>query len=336
MIDECPACKFKSDDPGVLEKHLLEYHFLNYKTFCEIKLLEEKNEDYFCYRCKKYRSPLTYLIPDFYYLPCQECSHLLYKRKSEKLGLIQTLIANIKDYYDRLLGDRYLQLFMVDEIYFNSTIPHTYPVFKSVLGLLNLPSRNDIWFLDWRAGYPRVICPENIEGLKVVNLSSIYNIVSDKDKLIVNDYKIFPEFIAYDVSHHGRYSLLSLSKASNRKVKRFRLPDSDNCIKFNNTDYDFKSIFKIVDQRTGETINPRKLSYQDLTVIKLALLRNKTFVRYIYDIIYESLKVIKTFRDGVFLKNTLTVNPEKILNLNLMWIPDDKFDYSNYINVSIL
>lgn len=332
---KCPGCNYETEDSLEFEDHLIYNHFIDYKTYSEIELMEEKDENYYCYRCKKYRSPITYLIPDFYYLPCPEC--LVNSKKTEKIGTIQTISRNIKEYYDKLLGDRYLQLFIVDDKYFKSIIPHNYSTFKSILSQLKLPNRSDIWVLDWNPGYPKILNVDNVNGINVVNLTSKYKIKSDKTSLIINNYKILlPEFIAYDVSHHCRYSILN--KTSNRKTKRIRISDSDNyCIKFYNSDNEeFKSIFKLVDLETEQPISLSDIDPQDLIVIKLSILRNKTYTRYIYDIIFEFLKVSYNFRDSVFLKNTILIDPDKDINFNLTWFPEYNEKSNNYINVSIL
>lgn len=315
------------------DNYLEKTHFFDYRTYCEIELLSKKDDETFCYKCKKYKEPLTYIIQDFHYLPCKYCYSS--KKKSEKNNLVQLVIKNIKDFHDKLLGDRYLQLFIIDRVYFESTLPHDYSVFKNVLNMLKPPSRNDIWFLDWKLGYPKIINEQNLEGLRIINLSKYYKIESNKTNIIINNYEILlPDFIPYDVSHHCRYSLLN--KTSNRKTKRIRIADSDTCIKFYNNDNNFKSIFRVVDSKTKEVIDLNKLSYRDLTVIKLVLLRNKTFVKYIYEVLYEFFKTGKNFRDGVFLKNLITLDPNRDISLNLVWFPNKEEEINNYINVSIL
>ena len=151
-----------------LENEIKMTRFMEYPVFCESKLLIPKNEENFCYKCQKFLEPLTYCEPDFYYQPCWDCSN---KRKSDRELITEGILRNIKDYYTKITGDRYYQLFIVDDIYYNTTFPHTYSVFKKVVNSLNPPSRNDIWFLDWKLGFPKIISPENIDGIKIVNLT---------------------------------------------------------------------------------------------------------------------------------------------------------------------
>lgn len=328
----CSGCGKEFDDVFSFEKHLLEEHFISYKDYCELELMRNKEDNLYCIRCNTCRNPLTFLMRNDYYLPCWECSS---KRKTEKLEAINGVYRDIKEYYEKVLGDRYYQLYIIDDIYFKSTLPHDYSEFKNVLNNLKLPSRNDIWFIDWKLGYPKTINIQNINGLKIINLSDLYKVESTKSIQKINNFEILlPEIIPYDVKHFSRYNLVN--KSSDRRTKRLKLSNLGKCVKFfNNQKNEFKSIFKIVDSTTKEEINLDDLTYQDYVIIKLALLRNKNYVRLIYDIIFETLKYVKVFKDKVFLKNTITTNPDKILNLNLSWIPEKEYN-NNDINISIL
>lgn len=313
----------------IFTKEFGEDHFMGYREFCEIYLLKPKEEE-ICYKCGNLRLPMTYLDREYYTTPCWDC---LGNKKVTKSEATNNIIKNIKDYYNnKILGDRYYQLFVIDPIYFQATIPHEYSVFKNVVNSLNPPSRNDIWFLDWEPGFPKIISPENKDGIKIVNLSNIYNnVVYEKDKIILNDYEIiFPEVIDFDVKHHSRYNILN--KNSKRKFKRLKI--GDTCIKFYNTrNEDVKSIFKI--KKNGEDIDMSEISVSDFVVIKLVLLRNKSFVKLISNIVQEVLKISGKFRDSVLLKNTITISPDKDRVFNLSWIAEDSVD-SNNINISIL
>ena len=180
-------------NPEILQETILNPGFLSYQDYAEIKLLESGSEDSFCYRCGESLKPLTYLEPNFYYQPCWKCVDS--KRKSERQNIVDGILRNIKEfYYSRILGDRYLQLFIIDPIYFKNTLPHEYSMFKKVINHLNPPSRNDIWFLDWIPGFPKIISLENLDGLQLVNLSELYKIENKTDKSIIGDYEIvFPE-----------------------------------------------------------------------------------------------------------------------------------------------
>lgn len=329
---KCSGCGKEFTDVFSFEKHLLEEHFITYKDYCELELMRKKEDNFYCIKCNKCRNPLTFLMRNNYFLPCWEC---VSKRKAEKIEAINGIQRDIKEYYDMVLGDRYFQLYIIDNIYFNSTLPHDYSEFKQVLSKLILPSRNDIWFIDWKLGYPKTINLQNLNGLKIINLSDYYKVESSKTTQKINNFEILlPDIIPYDVKHFSRYNLIN--KSSDRRTKRLKLSGSGKCIKFfNNQKSEFKSIFKIINSNTKEEINLDELTYQDYVIIKLALLRNKNYVRLIYDIIFELIKNINTFKDKVFLKNTIITNPDKELKLNFTWLPEK--NYSNdYINISIL
>lgn len=316
-----------------LEDSIKEKHLMSYRDYCEIKLIYSPNKDGndYCFKCNSYLEPLTYLEPNFAYLPCWNCAP---KRKSDQDFITEGIVRNIKEFYSRLLGDRYLQLFIVDDIYFRTTFPHEYETFKRVVGSLNPPSRNDIWFLDWLQGYPKIISLENLQGLKIVNLTRFYpNLTLDKDYIEVGNYKIIPpETVKFDQKRQSRYSLFT---DGNRKTKRVKV--GDICYRLYNTDDpNVKSIFKIT-RLDGSEVALRSISYQDYVIIKLAIMRNKNFMRLIYDIIYESFKFMGYYRDTVFLKNTVYLNPKKSdVFFNLIWTPLSEYKNDNYINVSIL
>ena len=156
-----------ADNPLEFEKDIKQSKFIDYQEFCEIKMMMVPDEEGFCYRCNSPLDPLTYLEPSFYYCPCWDCSS---KKKTEQDALTEGIIRNIKEFYSKLIGDRYYQLFLVDDIYFKTTLPHDYDVFKKVVNSLSPPSRNDIWFLDWIPGYPKIISMENLSGIKIVDI----------------------------------------------------------------------------------------------------------------------------------------------------------------------
>lgn len=321
-------------NPSVLVDSVLKPGFLSYPEYAEIKLLEPGGDSSFCYRCGESLVPLTYLEPEFYYQPCWDCVDAK-KRKSERQSVVDGVLRNIKEfYYSRILGDRYLQLFIIDPIYFRNTLPHEYSMFKKVIGHLSPPSRNDIWFLDWVPGYPKVISLENLNGLQLVNLSEFYDIDNQAEKIVIGDYEvIFPELVNYDSKHHSRYSLFN--KAKSIKTKRLKI--GDKCIKFYNTERDnIKSIFKLL--KNGEEINIGSLRKQDFAIIKLALMRNKNCLRLIFEVILEIIKACGKFRDTVFLKNTILIDPKKDKELNLLWTIKsyEELVSDETINISII
>lgn len=332
---ECSLCGFKSQDPIEFEKHLLENHFLRYQDYCELELTHAKDPDSYCFKCGKYRNPLTTAMKDYYYLPCITCLNDITK-KIERQDIINSILKHAKLYLDYLLGDRYLQLFLVDDIYPRSTYSHDYLEFKKVLGKLELPSRNDIWFIDWISGYPKIISMSNLPGIKIVNLSKIYNIESDKNSIVINNYKIlFPETALYEKQHFSRYNILNTK--SDRKTKRIKIGDTCYKLYKSSVKGNTSTIFKVVDVQTLEPVDLKKISYQDLVIIKLVLMRNKNYLRLVFSIIQELMKSIGTLRDSVFIRNTISVDPKKDTTVNVSWIPNDNLVRDLFtINISIL
>lgn len=319
-----------TDDSQKTEELIKSNHFLDYLDYCEIQLLSEESEESTCFRCGKPLTPLTFLDPEYYYVPCWECSS---KRKVDRETSTESIIRAIRDFYSKIIGDRYYQLFIVDDIYFKTTLPHTYSTFKKILNSMSPPSRSDIWFLDWQPGYPKIISPENIEGLKIVNLTDKYPIFeSEREKITVGEYQIvFPEFVTYEFRHFSRYSVLN--KNGDRKSKRIRL--GEKCLKLYNTeDPNTKSIFKIL--RNGQEVSLRSLSHQDFVVIKMAIMRNKTFLKLIFDVIEELSKSIGTLRDSIFLKNSVTINPKLDTDVTIVWTYLSDYINEDNINISII
>jgi hypothetical protein len=314
-----------------IEEEIREKHFLRYSDYCEIKLLVEPGEYGKCYRCNKSLEPLTYLDPDFYYIPCWECSN---KKKTEREMMIESIKRNIKDYYNKIQGDRYFQLFIVDDIYYKTTLTHTYEEFKKIIISLDPPSRNDIWFLDWKPGYPKIITQENILGLKLVNLTDHYSNLDIKpDHIKIGSYEIsMPEIIDFDFKRQSRYSIFN--KKGDRKRKRVII--DDKCYRLYNTeDENVKSIFKVT--KNGEEITTRSIPYQDYVILKLAIMRNKNFTRLIFDLIMESLDQCGILRDSIFLKNSVPLDPKKQDTcLNLIWTSISEFKNIDYTNISII
>ena len=336
---ECSLCEFKTRDPIEFEQHLLEKHFLRYQDYCELELTHSKDPDSYCFKCGRYRNPLTTLMKDYYYLPCLSCFRESGKR-IERQEMMNSILRNTKSYFDYLLGDRYLQLFLVDDIYPRSTYSHDYREFKKVLGKLELPSRNDIWFLDWLPGYPKIISISNLPGIKVVNLSKLYDIVSDKNQIIIGRYKIlFPETALYEKQHFSRYNILNTK--SDRRTKRIKVGESCYKLYKSSVKGSTSTIFRVVDSASGEPINLKEISYQDFTIIKLVLMRNKSYLRLVFSMIQELMKSVGTISDSVFLRNTIQSDPTKNLTLNISWLPEPKNEEKKEndiytINISIL
>lgn len=316
-------------DSKQLEEEVKQKYFVDYEEYAEIKLLQKHDEDSYCYRCKKSLAPLTFLDPGFYYQPCWSCI----RRKCSFKSMTEEIIDNAKEFYHtKILGDRYFQLFVVDPIYFKNTIPHQYSVFKKIVNALKPPSRNDIWFLDWEVGYPRIISEDNMSGLKIINITGLYKDIESKKNLIrVGDYEIkFPELASYE-RHYSRYNIFN--KVGNRKTKRVKV--GDQCYRLYNTaDPNVKSIFKLT--KGGNEITINNISHQDFVIIKLLIMRNKSFLKLIFDIITESMKYAGLFKDTVFLKNSVVLDPKKDQCFCLIWNSISEFKDSSYINLSII
>ena len=329
----CPWCKFQNSY-NKFNTHLLEEHFLPYQVAVEISALEEEDPDSRCYKCGSPKTPLTFIFPNQYYIHCWDCTS-----NREKKMMVNSVLEEIKEYYNKVLSDRYLQLFLIDPIYFESTLPHTYDMFKMILGKKELPSRNSVWFVDWLPGFPKIISRENLGGIVIKDLGELYNITLEKEFIKVNSYMInSPQVVKYDQLHHGRYNILN--PGGIRSSKRLRIPKTDTCYKFyNNPGSDnWKSILKIVD-KDGNEINPSQISPLDFLTLKLALLRNKPIMRIVFQIISTILdQGVGVFCDKVFLRNTIKIDPENRQRVfNLSWTAGKDIDENkDQINISIL
>lgn len=308
-----------------------ENNFMDYYEMAEVQLLEPRTSEGFCYRCNSDLKPLTYLEPDFYYLPCWDC---MSKNIPERKAISEGILYNIKDFYNIILGDRFYQLFVVDDIYLKTTFPHSYTVFKKVLNALETPVRSDIWFLDWRPGYPKIINLENLPGLKIVNVTKEHTIFQkDKNILKVNDFEIyFPETVDPDTTHRSRYSLFAAKNGRSRRVEI-----GDACFRLYDTNVaGTKSIFRL--KKYGEDYPINLLTHKEFVIIKLALMRNKSFSRFMFSMIFEILKNTGTYRDTVFLKNTVVLSPENKNKINLVWTTQSPYfkNDNEFINLSII
>ena len=319
------------EDPIGFERTLLRDHFMGYRVWAEIRGLEDPAKKETCYRCNKRLEPLSTLDPEFFTLPCWDC---IGRKRTERELVVESVVRNIRDFYmGKVLGDRYFQLFLIDPIYFTNTLPHVYPEFKKVISKLNPPSRNDIWFLDWVPGFPKIITTSNLEGLKIVNLSSHYKIELDKKVVKVDDYEIkWPEEIKTGTRHRTRYGIFSRGN-DNRKSKRLKL--GDRCFQLYNTDNpNIKSLFKLYQK--GEEVGFKGLGYQDYVILKLALMRDRSFLKFVFDILSDLTRQIGVYRDAVFLKNTVLIDPKKTPKLNLVWNPISDEVMDDYVNISLL
>lgn len=324
------------NDSVELEEKIRSTSFMGYEEYAESELLPTGIDDCSCYKCKEKRPPLTYINRSFFTQPCWDC--LEEQNKREVKSAITQVQDAIRDYYfSTILGDHYLQLFIVDDIYFKNTLPHDFVVFKRILSSLEPPDRNDIWFLDWIPGYPKIINLDNIAGMKLVNLSNLYKIENkdEEGEIKVGDFTIsLPVLMSGENKHYSRYSILNLSNDGNR-ARRIRI-SKDKCYKLYNTENDcVKSILSLT--KNGEKVAIGDLTYQDYVIIKLAIMRNKKFLRTIFEIVLEICKSVRELKDSVFLKNSVKLTPTPVIDasLNLIWNPLSPCKELNNINLSI-
>lgn len=332
----CPICNKEIGNIEDVINHLEYSHFLNYQDYVDNAILSEKSKEQSCYSCGEDKTPLTWIDKDFYYLPCRQCL----KRKADLIEAKEEIIKNIKLYYKKIISNRHYQLFILDDIYLHKTFPHTYDTFIKTLKLLELPKdRDELWFLDWKKGYPKVLCPENINGIKLVSLTKYFKkFIYMDDKIIVGDYEVrFPQRMPYDSKHHFRYNILNKNSDA-RRSKRLKLTsleeEEDCCIRFYTSGDDWNSIFRLY--KDDKEVDPNTISHLDTLIIKLAILRNKQSMKLIYDIIYDLLKDVSSFRDGIFLKNNILLDPDKDKTLNLSWFFGNEKLNKQLINISIL
>lgn len=330
---KCPLCDYHFTERADLQSHMLDNHFLKMESFCEMTTPGEEGK---CYKCGENRSPLTYIMPGTFYIPCWNCI----TNRFEKTQSILTVKEAIRDYFGSVVKDRFLQMFLLG-VYFEATLSHTYLEFKNVLKLLQKrekQDRNSIWFLDWLAGFPKIICEDNVPGIKVVRLDDLFTIESEPDHIRVNDFLVrFPEYIPFDQRHHSRYNIFNQA-TDPKNTKRIRLKNkvADKCIKFWNGDGTWKSIFRIESLADGSTIPADSLSSGHLIVLQMVLMRNKNFARLIGELIDEFVENVGVFSDSAFLKNTIKVNPDLRSKANLSWLGVAGKEKEGFINVSIL
>lgn len=313
----CPLCGEETTD---FEQHLKEEHYLTLRSYYEM-------DPPWPIEGSENRHPLTYIDPELYFIPKWDSLRSQYEKKQ----VVASIQSAVHDYFSKILSDRYLQMFLVSPFYFENTLSHTYEEFKDVLKEKK-QDRNKIWFLDWKPGYPKVICKENLNGIMSVLIDNYYKVDSGKDKISINSWVIdFPDMVTYEPRHHSRYNIFNLKGGGDRRdTRRLRIGDTE-CLKFKNNPNGTHSILKLHDLE-GNSVN---LSEQDLTVTKLVLMRNKHFMRILGSVLEELVKNVSVLSDSAFLRNTVSINPKKDIKFNLMWTPDEN-PRDNYVNISIL
>lgn len=321
---KCPFCGNEFQN---LEQHLEDWHFLKIQDYYEMDPIRPEDER--CCKCGSFRFPLTYIEPSGFFLPHWNCL-----RSYEKAQYIKSVREAMQGFYNRVGSDRFLQMFLISDVYFSATFSHTYEEFKGVLKKLQKPERNKIWFLDWLPGFPKTFHQDNIGGIKVIPIDEYYKFKSSSDRIEVNDIVVnFADIVPFDFRHHSRYNLFNQSPNA-RQVRRLRLKDDkDRCIKFEPLDDSPAfSIFKL--ERAGQRIKPSDLGELDLLVVKLLILRNKNFMKLIQTVFGELIQNASVVSDSVFLKNTVSLGQTKGSNIQLLWTPE--LVKENFINISIL
>ena len=336
----CRICNQEFSSLSNLKKHLSENHCMSHETYLETLLTSSRDLSDYCYRCKKYPSFITPVYHSIGSCPCWKCVESSSDPKKLKKLATTGLLNSLYDYFGDIITDRYLQLFLLDDIYYTNVIPHTYEEFKNILSCLTLPSRNDIWFLDFKPGYSKTISKEFMGNLEIVNLSELFNVHLTPDRICINDkYEIvLSPLVKYDKSHYSRKNLMNLGEKA-RKTKNLRLDGKDECVKFHPVKGldSWSSIFQVTDPKTGEVVDITGLQYLDLIIIKLCILRNKPFLRRIFDIYNTILPKVQEVKDHVFLKNRITVNPDNKVSLFLSWLPQStELGRDEFVTLSIL
>lgn len=296
----CPICK--KEVPGMLKKHLQEDHFISLQTFLEMDIPD---------------SPLlTHLDPELfkYHLPSWGKKNFEYEQAKSLLR------AEQHDFYSRVLGDRYLQMYVCDDIYPEITMTHRYTDFVKVLKELKPLDRNKLWLVDFVPGFPKNICLENTEGLKIVDINDHFKTTSELEEISVNGNILrLPEYVPYDHRHHSQFNVLN--RNTDAKVRKRLRIEKEKCIK---------------------TVNGRLFRYEggdlskaDMTVLKLVFMRNKNFMRTIITVLEELAKVVGTLRDGLFMRNTVEFDKKNPIRVSVGWTQDEEIS-NDYIKLSIL
>lgn len=296
----CPICKKEVE--GRLWRHLQEDHFISIQSLLEMDIPSN--------------SLLTYLDPELfkYELPSWGKKNFEYEQAKSLLR------AEQHDFYSQLLGDRYLQMYICDDIYPEITMTHRYTDFVRVLRELKPLDRNKLWLVDFVPGFPKNVCLENVDGLKIVDINNHFKTTSELEEISVGGNTLrLPEYVPYDHRHHSQFNVLN--RKTDAKVRKRLRVEKERCIK---------------------TINGRLFRYEgeplskaDLTVLKLVFMRNKNFMRTIIGVLEELAKVVGTLRDGLFMRNTVTFDKKNPIAVSVGWTQDEEIS-DNYIKLSIL
>lgn len=325
----CPLCYKQFSNVSEFERHLKEFHYLSMYQYYEMMGFSDSIS----------RQPISYLTPSSeMYLP----NLLKAKSMNERNLFINLIKENLKEYYNNIIGDRFFQLFIIDDVYFNNTLSHQYEEFKEIIKIVqkrDSRDRAEAWFLDWHLGYPRIIGKENVDGIKTVKVDQLYRVNTDQpDKIIVNNYVIeLPELLNMNYSNYPKYNIFSNSKGRNtRRLKLDAKKRPNPYMKFYpHKNSDIQSILQVTDLQTGEPVDMGKVSQLDLIVLKLLTMRSRSYMKLICEILEVVCDSVNLITDGVFLRNSIEIDLKKKHKANLMWLPDDKCCKEDFINISI-
>jgi hypothetical protein len=296
-----------------------------------------------CWKCGEPRKPL-FPYTDSLYLPCWSCGG----GKADFAETTQKTAEYIEAHQKVVQKDKYLQFLLSRPEYLDLALPKRLKDIENVLGSLfkadlEKLGKDTLPILEFVPGAPKELSERNILAieLKFLDPLEIEEEESGATVSLGEGRKIklmYPEIAEYDPRHHSRHSILNLK--SKRTTKRLKLEGSD-CIKLWNTRYpEVKSIFKLTDPETQETIDPMCLGKNDLYIIRSAVLKNKGILKRVLDIENEIRRHSEYLSDSVFLLQTgiylgKVPGETKSLKFNFSWFPGD-IRKPGEINLSIL
>ena len=325
----CPLCYKQFTDVSEFERHLKEFHYLDMYQYYEMMKFTDSIS----------RPPISYLTPSTeMYLP-----NLSKAKSINERNLFTNLIKeNLREYYSNIIGDRFFQLFIIDDVYFNNTLSHQYEEFKDIIRVIQKRDdrdRSEAWFLDWILGYPRIISNENIDGIKTVRVDQLYSVdTSQPDKIIVNNYIInLPELLNMNYTNYPKYNIFSNSKGRNtRRLKLDPKKRPSPYLKFYpHKGSEVQSILQITDSRTGEPVDMDRVPKLDLIVLKLLTMRSRSYMKLLCEVLEVVCDSVNLITDGVFLRNSVEIDPKKNHKVNLSWLPSECSMDEEFINISI-
>lgn len=320
-----------------IEKHLKENHFIGYQEYYEIIKSWLIDNEYLCWRCGNPKNPLCSRL-NTYYLPCSQC---LTTKRSDIIEFSEKILNDIKDYQKKIMKDKFYQLFLSSPWIIKESLSHEFNETKLVLE--NICKRdqikigkNDAIIVKNIVGSTKEISSRNIDNLNIElsNCLSLKKSITGFEIFLGRDlYSIeLPESCEYDIKHHSRYSILNLN--SKRSTKKLKMSSGD-CIKFYPSKYsNYRSLLRLKNSK-GEIVDPDELSNSEYLYLKMAILRNGTIMKRLFEIYNEFCKYVEILRDSVFLLNTIWLGKNRNNIIYLSWKPE-LIESPVQINISIL